>query len=64
MSRGLSDHCKDFGFFFSSVGGAVRGVYVKEKHGYVYNTIKSLWLLDEELLGESESMKRSLQWFR
>lgn len=40
--------------------GAVRAVYTKEKHGYVHNKVKSLWLLDEELFGKLESKKRSL----
>lgn len=60
MSRGLSDHHKHLGFFFSGVRGAVRAVYMKEKHGYVHNSVKSLWLVDEELFGKSESKKRSL----
>lgn len=59
-SRALSDHHKHLGFFFSGVRGDVRAVYMKEKHGYVHNSVKSLWLVDEDLFGKSESRKRSL----
>lgn len=60
LSRGLSDHHKHLVFFFSGVRGAVRAVYMKEKHGYVHDSVKSLWLVDEELFGKPESRKWSL----